>query len=204
MKPFRTLTALAAPLHRHHVDTDTIIPKQFLRGIRRDLSRWAFFDWRYLEGDESQENPAFTLNQPRYRGAKILVTGENFGCGSSREQAPWALVDSGLRCIIAGSFADIFYNNCIKNGLLPIRLQAAELAELKAAVEGEQPIQITIDLAAQTLQATNGFRQSFDIAPTDKTMLLEGLDDIALTQTSAAKIKAFEKTHQERFPWLML
>jgi 3-isopropylmalate/(R)-2-methylmalate dehydratase small subunit len=208
MKAFTTVTALVAPLDRANVDTDAIIPKQFLKSIRRaGFGPFLFDEWRYLDHGEPEMdctnrplNKDFVLNQPEYKGAEILLTRENFGCGSSREHAPWALDDFGFRAIIAPSFADIFYNNCFKNGLLPIVLAAEQVDALfKELVTGYQ---LTIDLAAQQIRTPTGRIINFDIDETRKFRLLNGLDDIALTLQQADKIKNYEIERAKRAPWL--
>jgi 3-isopropylmalate/(R)-2-methylmalate dehydratase small subunit len=181
MTPFTVLESLVLPLDRAHVDTDQIIPKQFLKTTTRaGLGRGLFFTWR--------QDPAFVLNQPRFASAKILVAGENFGCGSSREHAVWALMDYGIRCVVAPSFGDIFYNNCCKNGLLPVRLTAAA-ARVALAAE-----RLRVDLAAQTVIGA-GAPMHFEIAPAVKQQLLEGLDEIALTLRRLPQIEAYEAAH---------
>jgi len=208
MKAFTTITALVAPLDRANVDTDAIIPKQFLKSIRRaGFGPFLFDEWRYLDHGEPEMdctnrplNKDFVLNQPEYKGAEILLTRENFGCGSSREHAPWALDDFGFRAIIAPSFADIFYNNCFKNGLLPIVLAAEQVDALFK--ELETGYQLTIDLAAQQIRTPTGRIINFDIDETRKFRLLNGLDDIALTLQQADKIKNYEIERAKRAPWL--
>src|SRR6478672_4273282 len=189
MQPFRTLTGLVAPLDRANVDTDAIIPKQFLKSINRTGFGPNLFDaWRYLDRGEPGSDPArrslnpeFVLNQQRYQGAQILLARRNFGCGSSREHAPWALLDYGFRVIIAPSFADIFYNNCFKNGILPITLPDAQVDELFRRAEATEGYQLTADLPNQTVSDTQGLKFHFDIDDFRKTVLLEGLDDIGMT-----------------------
>ena len=203
METLTTFTGLAALMDRINVDTDQVIPKQFLVGVNRDgLGKFAFFDWRYLEADENRPNPEFELNLPRYQGAAILVTGDNFGCGSSREHAPWALTDMGLRTIVSTSFADIFYNNSIKNGLLPAVVEPADLAALMAEVRDNAGLQITVDLPSQKLTTATGASYSFTIEGHAKHSLLNGLDDIAVTLEHEAKISAFEEKSKHTFPWL--
>lgn len=210
MKAFTRITGLAAPLDRANVDTDQIIPKQFLKSIKRTGFGPNLFDeWRYLDvGQPYQDNskrplnPEFVLNQPRYQGASILLARENFGCGSSREHAPWALDEYGFRCVIAPSFADIFFNNSFKNGLLPIILSAAEVDELFRQVEVEPGYQLTVDLAAQTVTRPDGKAYSFEIDEFRKHCLLHGLDDIGLTLQDADAIRAFESRHRAAQPWL--
>jgi 3-isopropylmalate/(R)-2-methylmalate dehydratase small subunit len=208
MKAFTKITSLVMPLDRANVDTDAIIPKQFLKSIRRvGFGVFLFDEWRYLDRGEPEMdctnrplNKDFVLNQPQYQGAEILLTRENFGCGSSREHAPWALEDYGFRAIIAPSFADIFYNNCFKNGLLPIVLSAELVDKLfKQMADGYQ---LTIDLAAQTITTPDGLAIEFAIDANRKHRLLNGLDDIALTLQEADTIKAYEAERAKRAPWL--
>ncbi|MEL7347741.1 MAG: 3-isopropylmalate dehydratase small subunit [Pseudomonadota bacterium] len=201
MQPFTTLTGIAAPMPLINVDTDMIIPKQFLKTIQRTgLGVHLFTEMRYDEA--GAENPDFVLNQPAYRGAEILVAGDNFGCGSSREHAPWALLDFGIRCVIAPSFADIFYNNCFKNGILPIRLPQEEVDKLMDDAQRGANARLTIDLAAQTIQGPDGGTITFDIDPHQKHCLLNGLDDIALTLEAEAAIGEFERGRTSTTPWL--
>ena len=201
MKAFTRLTATAAPLRMINVDTDIIIPKQFLRTIKRTgLGVHAFHDIRYNEDGSPRED--FPLNKPAYKGAEILVTGDNFGCGSSREHAPWALADMGLRCVIAPSFADIFFNNSFKNGMLPIVLSKEEVERLMRALEAEPGASLTVDLAAQTISRGNEFTLSFDVDPFRKHCLLNGLDDIGLTEEYRPDIAAYETKLKESRPWL--
>jgi 3-isopropylmalate/(R)-2-methylmalate dehydratase small subunit len=188
MKPFIKHTGLVAPLDRANVDTDQIIPKQFLKRIERTgFGEFLFYDWRYLP--DGQIDTSFVLNQPRYRGASILVAGKNFGCGSSREHAPWALGEFGFRVIIAPSFADIFANNCFKNGMLPITLPAEQVKELIYRHE------LTIDLERQTIEDSSGLSVSFKIDEFQRYCLLEGLDDIGLTFRYEDAIQAYELSH---------
>lgn len=204
MKPFTQLTALVAPLDRANVDTDAIIPKQFLKSIRRaGFGPFLFDEWRYLDRGEPEMdctnrplNPDFVLNQPQYKNAQILLTRENFGCGSSREHAPWALEDYGFRAIIAPSFADIFYNNCFKNGLLPIVLDSDVVDSLFNEIE--EGYQLNIDLEVQTITTPSGRVIHFDIDENRKFRLLNGLDDIALTLQQADKIRAYETERAKR------
>ncbi|MDA8094575.1 MAG: 3-isopropylmalate dehydratase small subunit [Betaproteobacteria bacterium] len=210
MEAFTTLDGLVAPLDRANVDTDAIIPKQFLKSIQRSGFGPNLFDeWRYLDHGEPGMDPAtrvvnpdFVLNQPRYQGARILLARENFGCGSSREHAPWALADSGFRAIIAPSFADIFYNNCLKNGLLPIVLGASQVEELFQAAGREPGYRLVVDLAQQVVQTPEGERLGFAIDPFRKYCLLNGFDDIGLTLRHVADIKQFEEKRREAMPWL--
>ncbi len=201
MKPFTTLTAKAAPLEMMNVDTDIIIPKQFLKTIKRTgLGVSAFYNIRY--DDSGAERPDFVLNDPRYKNAEILITGENFGCGSSREHAPWALLDMGLRCIIAPSFADIFYNNSFKNGILPIALPQAQVDALMHSAKTEPDAPLTIDLDKQTITRGNQFSFTFEIDPFRKACLMNGLDDIGLTLQKNVHIKTYEENRMKERPWL--
>ncbi len=211
MEPFRTLTGLVAPLDRANVDTDAIIPKQFLKSIKRSGFGPNLFDaWRYLDrgepgADNSRRppNPDFVLNEPRYRGAQILLARRNFGCGSSREHAPWALLDYGFRALIAPSFADIFYNNCFKNGLLPIVLSMHEVDRLFNETAAFPGFRLKIDLERQTVATVDGSAVfAFEIEPFRKHCLVNGLDDIGLTLAHADQIRAFEAKHLDAFPWL--
>lgn len=201
MKPFTKLTAKAAPLPMVNIDTDIIIPKQFLKTIKRTgLGVSAFYNLRY--DDAGMENPDFVLNKPAYKDAEILITGENFGCGSSREHAPWAILDMGIRCVIASSFADIFYNNSFKNGILPIELPQEHIDELMRETQDEPDALIEIDLEKQTVTRGNKFSFSFDIDPFRKHCLLNGLDDIGLTLEKAPHIDTFEEKMTKDKPWL--
>jgi len=201
MEKFSILSGIAAPLRMINVDTDIIIPKQFLRTIKRTgLGVHAFNDIRYFEN--GQERPEFVLNQPPYRAAQILITGDNFGCGSSREHAPWALLDFGIRCIIAPSFADIFYNNSFKNGILPIVLPKDSIESLMQEVEQNPQNPITIDLEKQTVIRGNKMTFSFDIDPFRKHCLLNGLDDIGLTEQKNDLIGTFEAGDKSKRPWV--
>ena len=203
MQAFTTVTGLAVPLNRVNVDTDQIIPKQFLKSIARTgFGVNLFFDWRYVDSNYDKLNKEFPLNVQRYQGAQILLAKDNFGCGSSREHAPWALMDFGLRAIIAPSFADIFYNNSLKNGLLPVRLDAATVDKLFAEVEAHQGCRLTVDLAQQLVTSPGGIRASFEIDPHAKHNLLQGLDDIGLTLKHDAEIATFERRQKEQLPWL--
>lgn len=210
MTPFRVHQGLVAPLDRENVDTDAIIPKQFLKSIKRSGFGPNLFDeWRYLDrGEPGQEpatrkpNPDFVLNQPRYKGASILLTRRNFGCGSSREHAPWALDQYGFRAIIAPSYADIFFNNCFKNGLLPIVLSESQVAALFDEVNAFVGYQLTIDLERQVVVKPDGKELSFDVQPFRKFCLLGGYDDIGLTLRHADKIRAFEAERLLKKPWL--
>ncbi len=191
MKAFSRHTGLVAPLDRANVDTDQIIPKQFLKRIERTgFGEFLFYDWRYLP--DGQPNPSFVLNQPRYQGASILVAGKNFGCGSSREHAPWALGEFGFRVIIAPSFADIFANNCFKNGMLPITLPAAQVAQIMDRARSREGYEVSVDLERQTVEDAQGFSASFDVGEFQRYCLLEGLDDIGLTLRHEDAIRAYE------------
>lgn len=210
MRKFTLLDGLVVPLDRANVDTDAIIPKQFLKSIKRSgFGPNAFDEWRYLDhGEPGMDNskrplnPDFVLNQPRYRGAQILLARENFGCGSSREHAPWALEDYGFRVIIAPSFADIFFNNCFKNGLLPIRLDVDKVDALFKAVEANEGYKLKVDLEQQTITAPDGTVYPFEVDAHRKHCLLNGLDDIGLTLEHVGAIKAFEEKHRAAQPWL--
>lgn len=210
MKAFTQHTGLVAPLDRANVDTDQIIPKQFLKSIKRTGFGPNLFDeWRYLDiGQPNQDcsqrplNHDFVLNAPRYQGASVLLARENFGCGSSREHAPWALEEYGFRAIIAPSFADIFYNNSFKNGLLPIILKEDEVDALFQQAEATVGYQLTVDLAAQTVTRPDGVQYRFEVDAFRKHCLLNGLDDIGLTLQDSEAIKAFEVGYQQRSPWL--
>lgn len=192
MQPFTQHTGLVAALDRSNVDTDQIIPKQFLKRIERTgFGQYLFFDWRFDAA--GQPRPEFELNAPRVAAASILLARRNFGSGSSREHAVWALADYGFRCVIAESFADIFYNNCLKNGVLPIRLSPSQMDVLFQTFDREPGYQLTVDLPAQTVCDQHGFAASFPIDPARKDFLVQGLDDIALTLKSLAKIEAFEQ-----------
>ncbi|MEM7524277.1 MAG: 3-isopropylmalate dehydratase small subunit [Pseudomonadota bacterium] len=201
MDPFTTHTGVAAPLPIINVDTDMIIPKQFLKTIKRTgLGKHLFDEMRYSDGET--EIPDFVLNKQAYRKATILVAGENFGCGSSREHAPWALKDFGIRCVIAPSFADIFYNNCFKNGILPIVLPKDDVDALMAEAENGANATFTVDLENQTIDRPSGAKTSFDLEAGLKRRLIEGLDDIAMTLDQAASIDAFEAKRAGAQPWL--
>ncbi len=211
MNKFTVLDGLVAPLDRANVDTDAIIPKQFLKSIKRTGFGPNLFDeWRYLDvGQPGMDNshrplnPDFVLNQPRYQGASVLLARKNFGCGSSREHAPWALEQYGFRAVIAPSFADIFYNNCFKNGLLPIVLSEQEVDRLFNEVKAFPGYKLVVDLPSQTVSTTNGDAvYRFEIDAFRKHCLINGLDDIGLTLQHADKIRSFEERHIANFPWL--
>ena len=201
MQAFTKLEGVAAPLRAINTDTDQIIPKQFLKTIKREgLGKNLFNDLRFNE--DGSEKPDFVLNQAAYRNAKILVAGDNFGCGSSREHAPWALLDFGIRCVISTSFADIFYNNCFKNGILPIKVTPEQLELLFDDAERGANATLTIDLEAQEIRGPDGGVVSFEIDPFRKRCLLEGLDDIGLTLEKADDIDSFEDRQRSQQPWL--
>ncbi|MFO1146684.1 MAG: 3-isopropylmalate dehydratase small subunit [Rhodospirillales bacterium] len=201
MQAFTKLTGIAAPLPMINVDTDMIIPKQFLKTIARTgLGKSLFFEMRY--DDNGAEIPNFVLNRPAYRNASILVAGENFGCGSSREHAPWALLDFGIRCVIAPSFADIFYSNSFKNGIPLIKLPQEQVDALMAQAERGANARFTVDLENQLIETPDGQRVTFEIDPFRKYCLLGGLDDIGLTLQKADRIKTFEDRHRAERPWL--
>jgi 3-isopropylmalate/(R)-2-methylmalate dehydratase small subunit len=191
MLPFRIHTGIVAPLDRPNVDTDQIIPKQFLKRIERTgFGEFLFYDWRYTTANEP--NPSFVLNEPRYEGATILVTGKNFGCGSSREHAPWALLDYGFRAIIAPSFADIFANNCLKNGIVPVVLSEQQVAEIMRRAQTTESYRLTVDLERSLIVDASGFSASFEIDDFRRYCLMEGLDDIGLTLQYEPQVSAYE------------
>ncbi|WP_456417630.1 3-isopropylmalate dehydratase small subunit [Thiolapillus sp.] len=210
MEKFKTFKGKVCPLDRANVDTDAIIPKQFLKSIKRTGFGPNLFDeWRYLDHGEPgmdparrQPNPDFVLNDPRYQGASILLTRKNFGCGSSREHAPWALLDYGFRVIIAPSFADIFFNNCFKNGILPIVLGEEIVGQLFRKSGGEQALEITVDLEKQKLMLEDGAEIPFEVDSFRKHCLLEGLDDVGLTLQHVDEIRAYEERRKQEAPWL--
>ena len=201
MTPFTTLTGIAAPMPLVNIDTDMIIPKQFLKTIHRSgLGKNLFDEMRYTAA--GSENPDFVLNKPAWREAQIIVAGDNFGCGSSREHAPWALLDYGIRCVISTSFADIFYNNCFKNGILPIVLPEPAVAALMRDAENGANARLTVDLEAQTVTGADGTAYPFEMDPHRKHCLLNGLDDIGLTMEKAASIEAYEARIAQSQPWV--
>ncbi|MBK5944128.1 3-isopropylmalate dehydratase small subunit [Halorhodospira halophila] len=211
MEPFTRHTGLVAPLDRSNVDTDAIIPKQFLKSVKRTgFGPYLFDEWRYLDRGEPgmdcanrPRNPDFVLNQERYQGASVLLTRDNFGCGSSREHAPWALKDYGFRAIVAPSFADIFYSNCFKNGLLPVVLEEGAVDRLFQAVYATEGYQLTIDLFEQQVLTPDGERFGFEVDPFRKRMLLEGLDEIGVTlEEQSEAIQAYEQRRKQEAPWL--
>ena len=201
MEKFNKLTGIAAPMPLVNIDTDMIIPKQFLKTIKRSgLGANLFDEMRFdLEGNEI---PGFVLNKKAYRNAEIIVAGENFGCGSSREHAPWALIDFGIKCVISNSYADIFYNNCFKNGILPIVLKAEEVEELMKDSQKGENARIMVDLEAQTVHSSDGVEFSFVIDKFKKHCLLNGLDDIGLTMEKVSSIDEFEQRYQKQMPWV--
>ena len=210
MQAFKFIDGLVAPLDQANIDTDAIIPKQFLKSIKRSgFGPYLFDEWRYMDRGEPEmdctnrpTNPTFILNKEGYRNASILLTRENFGCGSSREHAPWALLDYGFRCIIAPSFADIFYNNCFKNGILPIVLSPDIVNQLFKESKGMPGYRLKVDLQEQKVTSPDKSDFHFDIDPFRKHCLLEGLDDIGLTLKEADKIKAYEERRRQEAPWL--
>jgi 3-isopropylmalate/(R)-2-methylmalate dehydratase small subunit len=194
MKPFVKHTGLVAPMDRVNMDTDQMVPKQFIKLCTREgFGRVLFYDWRYLPGETP--NPEFVLNQPRYQGASVLVARANFGCGSSREHAPWAILDYGFRAILAPNYADIFYNNCFKNGILPATLTSEQIDEIFKRTEKNEGYRLTVDLEQQAVTDDEGLRYSFEIDPFRKECLLKGLDDIGLSLVHEAEISAFERKH---------
>ncbi|MBK1635328.1 3-isopropylmalate dehydratase small subunit [Rhodovulum adriaticum] len=201
MEKFEKLTGIAAPLPLVNIDTDMIIPKQFLKTIKREgLGVNLFDEMRY--DDQGNENPDFVLNKPAYRQAEILIAGDNFGCGSSREHAPWAIKDFGIRCVIAPSFADIFFNNCFKNGILPIPLPQEQVDILMKDAEKGANARMTVDLENQVITTSDGEEIAFDVDPFRKHCLLEGLDDIGLTLAKAPSIDGFESQMAQERPWV--
>ncbi len=203
MEPFKAFTGLVAPLDRVNVNTDEITPARFLKTIRRTGFEGALFaNWRYLDKDGQVLNPDFALNQPRYQGATILLAGDNFGCGSSREHAPWAIRDYGFRCIIAPSFADIFYNNCFNNGILPVTFDEALVQELFAEAEATEGYKLQVNLASQTITTPNGRELHFEIDNFRKNALLQGLDNIGWTLSHKDEIAAYEEKRKQEVPWV--
>lgn len=201
MEKYTNHTSVAALMNRSNVDTDQIIAKQFLKKVERTgFGQHLFHDWRFNE--DGTENANFELNNPKFDGAKILVAGDNFGCGSSREHAPWAIDDYGFNTIISTSFADIFYNNCFKNGILPIVVDAPTLKALMAEISNNEGVEFNVNLEEQKVTTPGGISLSFDIDGFRKNNLLEGLDDIGLTLGQTDKIDAYEEKHKQMFPWL--
>lgn len=206
MQKFTTLTSIGAPLIRVNIDTDAIIPSREMKGVSKEgLSVGMFANWRYADVDARIENPDFVLNREPFRSSEILLSGENFGCGSSREHAVWALKEWGIRCVIAPSFGTIFYGNCVRNGILPIVLPEAVVNEFAEAAEHDpEAAKLTIDLPAQTVTGPKGDQHGFEIAPADKEMLVEGLDPIGLTLKSDDAILAFQERDKTERPWVYL
>ena len=205
MEAFNTLSGMTAPLDKINVDTDQIIPKQFLKKIERTgFGVHLFHDWRYTDDDAKHSNSEFVLNLPRYQGAQILLTRENFGCGSSREHAPWALQDYGFKCVIASSFADIFFSNCRKNGILAIVLQSEEIQYLFEEVEANEGCQLTVDLPQQIVSSPQGKKFTFEVDVFAKNCLLKGLDDIDWTMQFEKRIQDYEQQARKQKPWLFL
>ncbi len=203
MQPFIKHSGVVAPLDRVNVDTDAIVPKQFLRKIERTgFGKHLFHEWRYLDYEGTKENPDFVLNKNSFRNATVLLTRDNFGCGSSREHAPWALSDYGFRVIVAPSFADIFYNNCVKNGVLLVTLKSEDIDRLFNQVNEKPGVQLSADLEKQTLFGPNGHVYKFDINSFAKTCLLKGLDQIGWTEQFEEKIKSYEEKTKKEKPWL--
>ncbi|EJF90416.1 3-isopropylmalate dehydratase small subunit [Bartonella tamiae] len=201
MEKFKKVTGVAAPMPVVNIDTDMIIPKNYLKTIKRTgLGKGLFADMRYL--DDGRENPDFVLNKPAYRHSKIIVAGDNFGCGSSREHAPWALADFGIRCVISTSFADIFYNNCFKNGILPIKVSPQDLVKLMDDAERGANAIITVDLENMEISGPDGGVLKFDLDEFRRHCLLNGLDDIGLTMEKTSSIEMFEKNIDEERPWV--
>ncbi|SES00560.1 3-isopropylmalate dehydratase small subunit [Psychrobacillus sp. OK032] len=194
MEPFKKLTSVVTPLNRPNIDTDAIIPTEFLKRIERTgFGQFLFYEWRFDE--QEKQKPDFVLNKPVYEGSNILLTGSNFGCGSSREHAPWALSDYGFKVIIASAFADIFFNNCFKNGILPIKLPEDIVQQLFQKINEHESFQITVDLEKQTISDSQGFQVIFDVDPYRKECLLKGLDDIGITLEKEEKIKQYEGSY---------
>lgn len=201
MKPYQKHTSVVALMNRNNVDTDQIIPKQFLKKVERTgFGQHLFHDWRF--NADGSDNPEFELNQPEVQGAKILLAGDNFGCGSSREHAPWAIEDFGFNTIISTSYADIFYNNCFKNGILPVIVDEATWNKLRDEVEANPGVSFAVDLEAQTVTTPAGTTVNFDLDPVRKNNLLLGLDDIAVSLQHEAHITAFEEKQKAALPWL--
>ncbi|MCE2570302.1 3-isopropylmalate dehydratase small subunit [Motilimonas eburnea] len=202
MQPYKKHTSIAALMDRSNVDTDQIIPKQFLKKVERTgFGIHLFHDWRFLD-DGITPNPEFELNKPAFQGAKILVAGDNFGCGSSREHAPWAIEDYGFNTVISTSFADIFFSNCFKNGIIPIKVTPAELDALMDEIRANEGVEFTVDLEAEKLTTPGGIEIKIEIDAFRKQSLLEGLDDIAWSLKHEDKITAFEEKHKQQLPWL--
>ena len=201
MQPFEQLSGIVTLINRVNVDTDQIIPKQFLKKIgRTGFGEHLFHDWRYL--DDGSDNPKFELNQPEFKGSSILLAGDNFGCGSSREHAPWALMEYGFRCVISTSFADIFFNNCYKNGMLPIIVNEDIHQQMIREVESSPGIMFHVDLQSQTVKSPSGINLSFNVDPFRKDFLLKGIDDIDWTLQFSNEIDEFEARQKQSAPWL--
>lgn len=201
MEPYKKHESIAALMNRSNVDTDQIIPKQFLKKVERSgFGVHLFHDWRYNE--DGSDNLEFELNKPVFKGAKILVVGDNFGCGSSREHAPWAIADYGFNTLISTSYADIFYNNCFKNGILPIKVTSQQLSALMSEIDANEGVRFVVDLENQRVETPAGNGFSFEIDPFRKENLISGLDDIGLTLKHVDKISAFEEQHKKTYPWL--
>jgi len=201
MEPLTVHEGTAALLDRSNVDTDQIIPKQFLKNVSRTgYGAYLFYDWRFLEN--GHDNPDFELNKPAFKGASILVAGDNFGCGSSREHAPWSILDYGFRVVVSTSFADIFYNNCLKNGILPAVVEAADLSRLMSEIRENEGVQFKVDLAAQQLSTPKGTTIRFEVDEFRKDCLFNGLDDITWTMQFESEISGFEKQQRSAEPWL--
>lgn len=201
MEAYKNHTSVAALMNRSNVDTDQIIPKQFLKKVERTgFGIHLFHDWRFL--DDGSENPQFELNKPAFKGAKILVAGDNFGCGSSREHAPWAIADYGFNTIISTSYADIFYSNCFKNGILPIRVDKETLAALMAEIDSNEGVEFNVDLVAEKITTPGGIEITIEVDPFRKQSLIEGADDISWSLKHEDKIAAFEARNKQQLPWL--
>jgi 3-isopropylmalate/(R)-2-methylmalate dehydratase small subunit len=203
MKPFTTLTGIAAPMDRINVDTDQIVPAHYLKSIERTgFGKYLFARWRYFDMDPNRPNPEFVLNQPRFKAAQVLVARDNFGCGSSREHAPWALEDYGIRCVIAPSFADIFYNNSLKNGVLPAIVPDEDVSALLRQIQEHADLQVRVDLKEQAISTNHGLSFKFTVGEDAKSRLLSGLDDIGQTLLHEQDIAAFEQRRKQQQPWL--
>jgi 3-isopropylmalate/(R)-2-methylmalate dehydratase small subunit len=203
MQPYNTHTSIAASMNRANVDTDQIIPKQFLKKVERTgFGQHLFHDWRFTDDAGKNDNPEFELNNPKFSGAKLLVAGDNFGCGSSREHAPWAIEDFGFNTIISTSFADIFYNNCFKNGILPIVASPADSDALMAEIDANEGVEFTVDLEKQTVTTPGGLSISFELDAVRKSNLALGLDDIGQSMQHVDKISEYETKHKSLYPWL--
>jgi len=203
MKPFSTITGIAAPMDRVNVDTDQITPAHFLKSIERTgFGKYLFARWRYIDMDLNRPNPEFVLNQPRFRNAQVLVVRENFGCGSSREHAPWSLEDYGIRCVMGPSFADIFYNNSLKNGVLPAIVTNEDVDAMMKQIHDHEDLQVRVDLKEQVISTNHGLSIAFKVGEDAKYRLLNGLDDIGQTLLHDKEITAFEQRRKQETPWL--